>query len=217
MELCLKGITKSHSIQLLYQTPVTSFSFDLRPTSFNFTQLSNIAQILETAPRDAKYTLLFANEKAFMVEKILTEQLSEYRRMVTAEFAGDTPIEELEKLNIAFNWHYHSREKIADILKLKNLKKIIFHHEDLQHLYTSGELYSFADLFKNFGHIEFELQVGWSEPINEALFELFNFTSIAHEVNFEVESSYQNIDAQLVMQHLSHLDKIFNQSSSLAS
>ena len=178
----------------------------MRPRSFNFTPTYNIKSILNNSYVD-NYTLLFENEKDF----VLTELLKEFElghKKVRLEFTGTTQLNELDKFQLPYVWHYNPEIKISQIKQAKYLKRIVFSHVLLEHFNDNGELFGFLSLFVDLVEdAEFELFLDWDSSILESAFSYFHFDCISLEVNSKVDSSYQCIDE---ISFKSHIQRIKN-------
>ncbi len=201
MKLILKGITKPETIEALSSSQFNQYSFDMRPKSFNFTQGRNIESIIKRYGGLYNFSILFENEKPFMVKEILKPFRD--KTNVVPEFSGRTPINELNELGYPFFWHYHDEEKIRDLKQIENLRRIIFHQEDLEYLNQRGELFGFFQLFSDyFERIEFEIQLNWDSEIFVSLLDSFNLLILSYEINSLVEKGYQNPDTALINQSI---------------
>lgn len=207
----LKGITKAQTIEETQDLQLSGYSFDLRPKSFNFTQLKNIKEILERFP-DHQYTLLFENEKEFMVHDLFELIQKENNYLLTPEFTGLSVLNQVEQVGKEYFWHYHSQETFKHLLDHKLLKKIIFLHKDLEVFQANGELFGFLNLFQDLKQngILFEVQIDWDTDLIESMFEYFSFDSLAYEINNKVEVSYQNPDHVAILSQLVQTLKLFS-------
>lgn len=213
MKFLLKGLTKSSSIISTKPLNLRQYSFDLRPRSFNFVQARKIKEMITHNSDIHNFTLIFENEKDFVVVEVLKDLRSVLfdTQNVMPEFFGITPLEELEKFNEEYIWHYHDKEKIRDIAFAKNLKRIVFHHEDLAYLNSRGELHGFFNLFSDyFERIEIEIQLDWNAEIITSILEFFPISYISFEITNLVELSYQNPDTNLINNHILKVQKIIN-------
>jgi hypothetical protein len=213
MKIGLKGITKFDTIDQTRSLELDSYSFDLRPKSFNFTQKKNIKNILDTLKSNLDITLIFENEQGFLVKEfyhsIRTHLFDESKCLL--EFAGTTPLEELEELKIPYIWHYHDKEKLVNIEKTKYLKKLILHHSDLEYLNSQGELFGYLQLLKDVANdLEFELQLDWDVSLQESIFSYFEFSMISFEITNIVETSYQQPDCTTIQTQINYYKKLIS-------
>lgn len=212
MKLILKGITKSETISELSTSQFNQFSFDMRPKSFNFTQGRNVASIIDKYRGLYNFSILFENEKSFMVKEILKPFTD--RSNVVAEFSGRTPLSELNDLEVPFFWHYHDEEKISNLKNMENLKRIIFHQSDLEYLNQRGELFGFFQLFSDFFEkIEFEIQLEWNSEIIVSLLDSFNLLILSFEINSSVEKAYQTPNTELINQYIKQTKVFLNKGN----
>ena len=201
MKFILKGICNASTILQTQHSDLSQLGFDLRPRSFNFTQGQNIKVMLEQTSTDQDISLLFEDEKDFVVKEV-SEDISTSLKIgqkLFLEFTGKTPLAELEKLQKDYIWHYHDQERIRNIADTKFLKKIVIRHNDLEYLNSRGELYGFFHLFSDyFDKVIIEIQVDWNTEIIYSMFEHFNLPIISVEITNLIETSYQNPNCDLI-------------------
>lgn len=198
MDLHLDGITKSISIEQLRHTPVKTFGFDLRPKSFNFTTIKNIAEIISQYPTE-NYRLIFENESGFNISELL-KKVDFDNSDVSIEICGSVDFQELEKLGISYSWRFHEGARFSDIKKAKKLKSIVIPHKTLEFYFERGELYGFLDLFRDsyFKEMNFRLLLDWDSSVLMTAVDQLSIQDFAFELNNKVEISYQNPDHNLI-------------------
>ncbi len=212
MEFILKGITNNQLLEGLKLSSVSQYTFDLRPKSFNFTQAYNIKNLITNNPQSTRYSLWFENEKDFIITELYNDIKSSLKEQdqLLLEFSGETSLADLEKFELPYIWHYHAGEKIKNISFCKNLKRIVFHHADLEEYHRGGELHGFFNLFSDYTNkIYFEIQANWDSQIILSIFDFFTIPMLSFEINSQVELSYQNPDVELIKQHLLNLENLF--------
>lgn len=202
MNLLLKGITKASTVDRTQHIPVFGYAFDLRPKSFNFTQLKNIQAISEECPLHS-FDLIFENESPFVINEIL-KKFEDGPAKPTLEFCGAVNFLDLDKFNLHYSWRYHEEVSLSKIKAAKNLTKLIFTHSTLEYYLDNGELFGFLQLFndKDFSHLQFELLLDWDSFVIESVLDINGFDFISFELNSKVELSYQNPDEELVIAEL---------------
>jgi len=100
MKFILKGICNSSTILQTQNSQLSQLGFDLRPRSFNFTQGENIKVMLGQTSIDQDISLLFEDEKDFVVREVsenIRNSLKENQKLFL-EFTGKTSLGDLEKL-----------------------------------------------------------------------------------------------------------------------
>ncbi|MFT6630145.1 MAG: hypothetical protein ACJAS4_000079 [Bacteriovoracaceae bacterium] len=201
MKFILKGICNSSTILQTQNSQLSQLGFDLRPRSFNFTQGENIKVMLGQTSIDQDISLLFEDEKDFVVREVsenIRNSLKENQKLFL-EFTGKTSLGDLEKLETDYIWHYHDQERIRNIADTKFLKKIVIRHNDLEYLNSRGELYGFFHLFSDyFNKVIIEIQVDWNTEIIYSMFEHFKLPVISVEITNLIETSYQNPNCELI-------------------
>jgi len=214
MKFILKGITNSNSILATDSIGMSQYTFDLRPKSFNFVQSRKIVEMISGDTKSRVYSLLFENEKDFVIKQLLTQinpSIGEEQNLFL-EFAGITPLVECEKYEHDYIWHYHDGEKIKNITDTKYLKRIVFRHSDLEYLSSNGELHGFFNLFSEyFDRIFIEVQLNWDSPIMFSIFEFFKIPLLSFEITDQVEIGYQNPDHDLIISHITNVKNMFDE------
>jgi len=210
MSFYLKGITNSQTIIQTLSLGLTGYSFDLRPKSFNFVQAKKIKEMLKV-DSNSQYTLIFENEKDFMVNELYKQITQDEMASVLIEFTGVTGLNDLDSIGKNFVWHYHHDEKFMMIERVEHLKRIVFNHKDLEFFQEKGELFGFLNLFQDLKKqgIEFEILLDWDTALIESMFDYFDFDAISLEINNKVEISYQIPDIPLITNHLLQLKNLF--------
>ena len=210
MNFLLKGITSASTIEQTRDVPIYGYDFDLRPKSFNFTQVKNIQSIIAMYPL-CRYSLIFENEQPFLIDEIVKKlQLSE--RALQLEICGSIDFEAIDELGLDYAWRFQEESKFSDIKKAKNLKKIILCHKSLELYLESGELFGFLQLFNSpsFSNITFELLLDWDSDLIESTFDNLNFSFVSLEINSKVEISYQHPNNEIIKNELHRLNRMFN-------
>lgn len=212
MNYSIKGITHYDTIPILAKLGVNYFTFDLRPRSFNFVQIRKIEEIISQNPEVKNFGLLFENENPIVVKELLekaSKALLE-QQALKLEFSGGESLEELEKFEYDYVWHYHEGERIKNIASTHYLKRIVFQHSLLEKYHQAGELYGFFGLFEEFvSKLQFEVQLDWDSELILSLFDFFQIPFLSFEINNKVELSYQNPNHSLIQNNLINIDQLF--------
>lgn len=205
MNFSLKGITKGSSVSSLKNLALESFAIDLRPTSLNFTSFKNIAHICELQA-DVSYKFIFSVEPVNIILESI-KRVEESCRKADLEFSGVVDFKELDTLNRSYSWRYNEESSFKEIVKAKNLNRIIFSHSFLEVLAQKDELFGFLCLFRDgdLSELSYELLLDWDSSLLESMFSYFSFDCISFEVNSRVELSYQNLDYDHILKQFEHL------------
>lgn len=210
MDINIKGITTDSLMTGPIKDQVTTYSFDFRPTSFNFIQVARAADYMKQLEGEYQLRCLFENDSNLMITETLNkiEDLAEYRCL--PEVFGQQSLEQMESLDLEYCWLYQNSVKLSELSDAKNLKKIILRHSDLQELNDSGELFGFLNIFNSMELVvEYELLLDWNTIIIESMFDYFKFNELSFEINQMVELSYQNPDVHLIQTHLNNIKERF--------
>jgi hypothetical protein len=207
VKLRVSGIYNPDIIQYLRQYNISHFSYDFRPTSFNFTQAYRVKEMLETAgsPLDT-ISIQFADEKDFVISEILKDIKSSSKGEVLLEFSGKHPLDFFEQFETPYIWHFNELVNIDNLSELKYLSKISFDHIFLERLMQFGDLFDFlgkmTTLLKE--NQSLEIHLDWDTSVMETLIDFFNFDSLCFEINNKVETSYRTPDLKLFSAHIEH-------------
>lgn len=213
MNFSLKGLAQSNILSSFESFTDLSIGFDFRPMSLNFTQQYKVEKLVETLPTNIKEViLLFKNEKDFMVKSIHSSVLKHVNptcENVLIELSGDTSLESIESYNIPYIWHYNQNQRIIDLEQFTNLRRIIFKHSFFEELNGRNELFGFLQLFKSLeGRVEFEILLDWDDSLIESALSYLTFSTFGFEMNHKVETSYQNLNCELIVQQLNSMNNL---------
>jgi hypothetical protein len=207
VKLRVSGIYNPELIQYLRQYNISHFSYDFRPTSFNFTQAYRVKEMLESVgnPLDC-ISLHFADEKDFVIYEILKDVKLSAQGEVFLEFSGKHPLEFFEQFETPYIWHFNELVNIDKLGELKYLSKISFDHLFLERLMQFGDLFDFLGKITSIlkDNQTLEIHLDWDTAVMETLIDFFNFDSLCFEINSKVETSYRTPDLHLVSTHIEH-------------
>lgn len=209
MKFILKGICNPSTILETKNLNLQQYSFDLRPKSFNFTQGYKVKEMIKNCYDSSCISLLFEEEKNYVVKEVsddIAKGLGPNQELLL-EFTGRSTLSELEKYGKNYVWHYQDHEKIKNISNTEFLKRVVFHHSDLEYLNSRGELYGFFNLFSDyFQKVSFEIQLDWNSEIIFSIFENFNLPIVSVEISNLIELSYQNPNSELINTFFNNLE-----------
>jgi hypothetical protein len=213
--LRISGIYDQQTIHQLKQQGVSQFTFDFRPTSFNFTQAKKVKEIIaDTYGHGDSYSLQFESDKDFVINGVL-DDLSKVphvgREDFKLEFMHDRTLEDCESFKLPFIWHFNAVTQ-NEFLKAKNLSTVVFNQTYIHQLDMYQKLYPFMEgFFKQLpAGVKVELQMDWSTPVMETLVDFFPINGLSFHINQQVERSYRQVDLQLVSQHIEHTKQSLN-------
>lgn len=210
MNFALKGITKGKTIHSMDH--IVQFGFDLRPRSFNFTQLSNIKEIIRGNPQVKTFVLIFENESTSIIKELYAKVEIDLHQSqeLWVEFSGSEKLEDCEQLGIPYVWHFKEGYNIKVMKEQKLLKRVAFTHSLLEQYNDRGELHGFFNLFQDLtNEIFFEVQLDWDSEIILSFFDYFPISMISFEINHKVELSYQCPDHILMNSNLKNVADLF--------
>ena len=203
--LRITGIYDQNTVSLLKSLDVYNFTFDLRPTSMNFTQAYKVSEIIQnTYGVGDRYTLQFDTDKDFVINGVI-EKLSPAiaREELILEFCSYRELEECESFKLPFVWQYDESNE-SKFLNSSYLHTVVFGQQLIQQLELNNRLYPFMNNFfqKCPAHINVELAMDWSSSILHTLIDFFPINGLVYSINNEVELQFRHVNLQLVQQHI---------------
>lgn len=215
VKIRVSGIYNPQMIQYLKQFGINQFTFDFRPTSFNFTQGYRVKEILEaTCVSKDTFYLHFADEKEFMITEVLKDINSLGRTEVNTclEFSGRSSLISYETFKTPYIWHFNELVSIDLLADLKYLKAISFDQIYLERLLQFGELFNFLTKIEACLRDDqyLEINLDWGNLPMETAVDFFRFKSINFEINNSVEVSYRNPNLNLVANHIEYTKRSLN-------
>jgi hypothetical protein len=215
--LRLEGIYDIETVKKVREQGLFDFSLDMRPRSFNFLQGHRLIEMVKTIYQPGVlFSLVFCNEKDFVITKIL----SDIRETISAmghspravdfalEFSGTETRQEMDAHNISYYWHYRE-EMIDEVLHGPLLKGIVFELPFLNELLRKGQLPSFSmELTSKIFSIpssqrpEFFVRAAWDAELSVALGEYLQFDVLSLTVGPSVESGYRAINTPILVKGL---------------
>ena len=211
MQFNLKGVTKLETVLETKDIPIYQYSFDLRPKSFNFTQIKNIEEIISASQDINSISLCFENEKPQLVKELYkrSKERAHDSQQLLLEFMGDEKIEYCEQFKLPYIWHYHEDESISSFGHASYMQRVVFSHALLQKYHEQNELHGFLNLFSDYVQkIYFEVQLEWSREIILSIFDFFKIPVVSYEINSDVEHFYQNPDHKKIKQYYDNLSNL---------
>ncbi|MDP7319226.1 MAG: hypothetical protein QF441_01395 [Bacteriovoracaceae bacterium] len=211
MKFILKGVCHQDVSEQVECQNLEQLSFDFRPKSFNFIQGYKVLDILKKTQKSYQYSLMFDNEKDFVISEFLKKTPDDLSSSIFLEFFNESSLEFMEKFGKKYFWHYNDKVKIRDISQCQNIDRIIFTHEHLELLHQQGELFGFFQLFSDYFHkVMIEVQLNWNTELISSLVDMFQIPLFSFEISHEVEKSYQNPDYELISNILNNLSDQLN-------
>ena len=212
----IEGIYDDSIINLTREKGIEEYGFDLRPKSFNFIQKYRFEEIMNKfyLPSN-RYYLHFHNEQAHVITRIiedlriLLEQPITTQNNITLEFSDNQTAGWYDHFGLPFCWHYNSHENIMDILNAENLQGIVLNFDFLDNHCPHEYLDQFAVAFyrqiqaSNLkDNLKLIFSIDWDSNIPPTIEEYFDFDLISLPINSKVESSYRQINHDLLSQGL---------------
>jgi hypothetical protein len=184
-------------VRLLQEQGIYNISFDLRPRSFNFIPMANLLEIIKHMSDFTTITLHFANEKDYVINKIISE-IKDMGRNCSLEFSDQKSLDYYESFKLPFYLYYYPQILQLKWRYLKNFKGIMIAENQLS---NSTEVLLELVKLKRINKIN---TVYLSSLINSKL-NLNNFNSL--ELFPEHETSYRVPDYSKIKNSISNLLK----------
>ncbi len=202
MRYTIDGVYDQRTFNLLKTLKIDSFSFDFRPTSFNFFQQYRFLDLVEKCfDSKDRYFLHFCGEADFVIQKMvddLREKVSdEELQCFMLEFSDRCSPKFYDQFEFPYILHYSPELKPENFSNSKFLNGIVLHFSHLEEMHREGRLFSFIQSFFQLVKtidIELILKADWDADIFPSLVELLDFDSVALPVNDKVEVCYRNVD-----------------------
>ncbi len=202
---------------------VSAIGIDFNPKSFNFLQEYKFLEWLELAYDDRKELVLhFANEKNFVIEKIIGDarKIIEQRahnafpmNRVLLSFQELSPdLRSYDQFELGYYVEFDYEIPVESYQQTEFLRGIIFDFSMLEIIHNSAEWDKFAIWLKD--HLfplatqrrwKILLKSSWKANLFPSLFSLFKFDRIVLTIDSEVEKGYRQVNRDLVQQHFKSL------------
>ena len=128
--LKISGIYNLETVRLLQEQGIYNISFDLRPRSFNFIPMANLLEIIKHMSDFTTITLHFANEKDYVINKIISE-IKDMGRNCSLEFSDQKSLDYYESFKLPFYLYYYPQILQLKWRYLKNFKGIMIAENQL--------------------------------------------------------------------------------------
>ncbi len=230
-EIKIDGIYDDKIIKRLGSIGIKNFGFDFRPLSFNFIPQYKFQEIIDKEfILDRRFFLHFADEKDFMIWKIVNdltklyghlskkiENRVDYLTMQSNFFLEfsflKNDLDFYNQFNLPFYIYFdsssNSPEDFVKFSRPSYLKGIILNYNMLLQIYDRGEIETFKKgllpIISNkngMKKIEIILDVDWDSEIFAGILESFSFDNVSFKINSKIEFSYRNVDLNRVENHL---------------
>tara|TARA_B100001971_G_C18268046_1_gene596671 strand:- start:108732 stop:109388 length:657 start_codon:yes stop_codon:yes gene_type:complete len=214
MEIKINGVYSNEVVTFLKSLGVNNFGFDLRPTSFNFVQLHIIQDIVKVNP-NCTFTFLFQNEKDFVIKELVNFVCHEtplQKEQVLLEFTDIHDIDSCESFEMNYIWHFSDLTNYRKILHAKYLRVISLSQN---HMQDYQEKQQFFPLLKELYELKrpsnlLDLRINWTEAPGESIIDFIKPNLLTLEIDNSVQSSYRQLDNQIIQIHLSHIKEMLS-------
>ena len=214
--LRITGVYDSNIVHQLKKQDVTDIGFDIRPRSFNFIQLAGIEKILkELATSKLNFYLRFDNDKEFVVKEIV-DKVSRFGPIpgenLWVEYWGDEDLEYCKRIGLPFFKLLKDRS-YTDWLNAELMTGLVLDETYINTLGVQSDVYVFlSELFNNAGSAKkIDLSLDWGSEISRSLLEFYPFNNLCFHLNSQVETSYRNVNLQLIKQHIEHTQRLLSE------
>lgn len=214
----IDGIYDLSTLSFLSSRGVAEFGFDFRPLSLNFLQQHVFFEILdELINSNHHYYLRYANEPAFVTEKMLTDLRERFgetsvKKYFTLEFSDDRDADFYNQFDMPFIWRFSSMEQLDKLLSLENLVGVVVDHSDLEGYQDNGRLFDFLkELYGKVGERKVILNLKWNSSLISSVLDFYPVDTLKVAIDNSVELSYRQVDQNRLGHQLNFLQtKIYN-------
>ena len=214
MEIKINGVYSKEIVSFLKGLGIRNFGFDLRPTSFNFIQLHVIKDIVKEN-KDVIFTFLFNNEKDFVVKELVNFACEDdhlIKDNLLLEFTDIQDIDDCEAFEMNYIWHFSDLTNYRKMKNSKYLRVISLSQLLLNDYQERQELFSFIKELNELKPTNnlLDLRIDWTEAPGESIIDFIKPELLTLEIDTSVETSYRNLNNQLVQTHLNYLNQIIS-------
>lgn len=198
----IAGIYDQRTLKFLSDEGIKHFTFDLRPTSFNFFQLHRCLDLLKSNfSSKHHYSLHFAGEADFVIQKILQDlealALPTHSSSFSLIFSDKQQAAFYDQFNCPYQLLIDSQADFLWLAQCRNLTGLIFSFEVLEQMHQSNQLLPFLKHLFKFTEqrsIELVLSAPWKANFFPSLLDYFDFDRLILSINPDVEVCYRNVD-----------------------
>ena len=203
MNIRIGGVYNCDIIQSLKKLNLNHFKFDLRPRSFNFTQISKIEEIFKNNILSSDHvTVCFEDDDELTIKESLKRIMGDLSfKDIYLEFYNPLKSSEFyDSFNRAYYLHINSNFDLKSLSEYKFLKCVVLHSKDIEQLINFNHIHNFLKTLEanlNEGQCV-EFQMSWDDEVNSSLLNFYNIQSVSFDIDSKIESSYRNIDKDLM-------------------
>lgn len=216
MQIKMRGIYDQKLFEYLKKTGVKQFAFDLRPTSFNFTPMRSIVNMLDAAgEEDDRYFFMFGSEKDFVIEQLMSFVRKKpvlNSKNCFLEFTDPSDFKKCSDFGLPFLWRFDEKADYRKGWSCEKLKGISLSYKYLESLQETNQLWPFIMEFSKDKRNDqwIDLRLDWSDQISESVIDFLPVHTYSYEINTKVEESYRSVNMGMVGSHLEHARRILN-------
>jgi hypothetical protein len=212
------GVYDPETINHLISCNIKDITFDLRPMSFNFTQLYKIAEMTQMYKDKLSASIIVSTETATTVKAIL-EQLRELsgEQDWIVHFSGEEDQQVLTDVAEPFYWTFQEGVNYRPLIKNPLCKRIIFSYEVMAKLQATNEIYPIMQdvMSQKYDDCKIEFLGEWDKSLPNSTLDFFKIKYLSYQIDGSVEKSYRQVDPEMIKQHLTYAGKVLNESFNL--
>lgn len=215
-QLRVEGIYDKRTVKRLLDNNLKIWSFDFRPTSFNFLQQYLFLDILKTFNGDHQSLFLhFQNEADFMIFDMLEKVKSAGLSNFFLEFSDHHNVQYYNQFHHPFWWVWDNEGDLADIIRSPYLEGLFLPYSLLIAIEKNGRLNEFILTLRQFltinprkKTIPLGLKIKWDDSISPSIFKLLPFEILSVGIGPKIEVCYRNVDLERMEKEISYLKNI---------
>jgi len=197
-QIKITGVFDEDSFSFFKNKGLFHYGFDLRPTSFNFIQEHALIPLVEKLSMGS-ITLLFENEKDFVIKRILDEISKKYSGEVSLEFYGKEDHTYFDSFSLPYI--YVLKNDVPRMIG-RNQAGVILYQEHLNELIELGKAHDLKVDDRAKINLTFESKLNFPQSVTD--FIDWNFLNL--EIDQRICKSYRKLNLEVLEELLVHME-----------
>ncbi|MCR9204174.1 MAG: hypothetical protein NXH75_06330 [Halobacteriovoraceae bacterium] len=197
-QIKITGVFDDDSFTYFKEKGLFHFGFDLRPKSYNFIQEYALIPIVEKLTMGS-ITLLFENEKDYVIKRILDEISKKYSGEIVLEFYGNEDHEFFDSFSLPYV--FVLKNNVPSIVG-RNQVGVLLYQEYLNELIELEKVYDLK--IDDVGRIilTFENKLNFPQSVTDFL----DWNLLNLEIDQRICTSYRKLNQDLIEELLKHME-----------
>lgn len=197
-QIKITGVFDEDSFSFFKNKGIFHYGFDLRPKSFNFIQEHALIPLVEKLSMGS-ITLLFENEKDFVIKRILDEISKKYSGEVSLEFYGKEDYTFFDSFSLPYA--YVLKNDVPKIIG-RNQSSVILYQEYINELVELGKAHDLKVENVSKINLTFENKLNFPQSVTD--FIDWNFLNL--EIDQKICLSYRKLNEVVIEELLIHME-----------